>query len=375
MSHRHPRLAYGGVALAAYMLLVRHMRYRRIRKMQAKYPDPTIPLRDHAIAKEVLATAVNWDFPYMAEVALEFALFKTYAVPTISKILAATQQFSKEVGKRAEDTGLILMEITQGYARSQKRIATTGVDSPEARAKDEYRAFVATERLNFIHSHYPIKQEDFLYTLALFIKEPHSFIDQYEWRPLTELECNAYFAAWRRIGEDMNIENIPDSYEGVKIWAEEYERKNSVFAKSNVTIADQTVGHLLSRAPAFLHPFGRLVVASLLTPSLRRAFGYNEPPKSVYYTVHAFLQIRRLIIKYLMLPRRTTRVRSPLDVNEFGRYVPTFNKYAPVYKDGYRIEDLGPTKFLGKCPVSFHPSGITPPHDLPSTHPVPVQKE
>jgi len=193
MAQQHPRLACGGGVLAAYMLLVRHLRYRRIRKLLAKYPDPTIPLRDFPVAREVLSTSVNWDFPYLSEVALEFALFKTYSIPTISKILAATQQFSKEVEKRADDTVFILMEMTQGYARHQKRIATTGVDNPEDRAKDEQRSFIASERLNFIHSHYPIKQEDFLYTLALFIKEPPSFISRYEWRPVTELECNVRY--------------------------------------------------------------------------------------------------------------------------------------------------------------------------------------
>lgn len=127
--------------------------------------------------------------------------------------------------------------------------------------------------------------------------------------------------------------------------------------------------------PTFVHGLGRKIVAALLTPRLRRAFGYDDPPTIVSFGVHSVLNIRRMITKYLMLPRRSTNIRTPMDVNEHGRYMPTFYKYAPVYKDGYRIEELGPTKFLGKCPVSYHPSGITPPHHPPNGHPVTVQEE
>lgn len=45
----------------------------------------------------------------LGRLSLELALFKTYSVPTISKILAATGEFSKSAAKRAEDTGLILV--------------------------------------------------------------------------------------------------------------------------------------------------------------------------------------------------------------------------------------------------------------------------
>lgn len=45
----------------------------------------------------------------IARQSLEMALFKTYSVPSISRILAATSQFSSETGKRVEDTELILV--------------------------------------------------------------------------------------------------------------------------------------------------------------------------------------------------------------------------------------------------------------------------
>lgn len=40
------------------------------------------------------------EFPFMVNKALEFALFRTYGVPSISKLLRKTGKFNKCVGKR-----------------------------------------------------------------------------------------------------------------------------------------------------------------------------------------------------------------------------------------------------------------------------------
>lgn len=46
----------------------------------------------------------------LARQSLELALFKTYTVPTISKLLCATGEFEKgKTAKRVEDTELILV--------------------------------------------------------------------------------------------------------------------------------------------------------------------------------------------------------------------------------------------------------------------------
>jgi hypothetical protein len=54
-----------------------------------------------------------------------------------------------------------------------------------------------------------------------------------------------------------------------------------------------------------------------------------------------------------MLPRRLPLVRTAARANQEGKYVPQYHKYEPVYADGYKVEDLGPQKFVGKCPFSF----------------------
>ncbi|KAG0261175.1 hypothetical protein BG011_001281 [Mortierella polycephala] len=355
----HPSLMYG-TGLLAYMALVRHFRYKRINALLKKYPDPTIPLRNLEAAREVSSIVGDLDFPFLNVVSLEFALFKTYAIPSISKVLAATKQFATSCLKRADDTALILMEMNEGYSRDLRRTMTEGKVDEKERLNDERRAEIATERLNFIHGHYNIKQEDYLYTLALFVLEPAVFIGRFEWRSLTELEENALLAMWTHHGRAMGIQNIPETLAELKAWTEDYESTHAVFAKSNVAIAQSTVDLLLSLAPSFTHAFGRKIISSLLTPRLRAAFGIAPPPRGLTTIIHALLHSRALFIRYFMFPRRLPLVRSALRANKENKYVPIFNKYKPVYPQGYRVEDLGPEKFVGKCPISFHPSGRTP---------------
>ncbi|KAF9123327.1 hypothetical protein BGX30_001515 [Mortierella sp. GBA39] len=357
----HPSVKFGALLLA-YMGLVRHLRYRRINALLRKYPDPTIPLRNLSIAYEVAANIGELDFPYVNVVSLEFALFKTYAIPSISKILAATKQFTNHCLRRTDDTVLILLEMNEGHSRNVRRTMLEGgkVDEEEA-VNDEKRKVIAAERLNFLHGHYNIKQGDYLYTLAMFILEPAVFIDKFEWRETTLLEKNALLAVWTFNGKNMGIKDIPETLDELKAWADAYEDKLSQYDPANTTIADVTMDILLDhQAPKFMHPFGRKAISALLTPRLRRAFDMPAPPVGLTTIMESALKARGLFIRYFMLPRRLPRVRTALRANKDGKYVPAFHKYGVVYGDGYRVEDLGPEKFVGKCPISFHPSGTTP---------------
>ncbi|KAG0269900.1 hypothetical protein BGZ96_006376, partial [Linnemannia gamsii] len=60
------------------------------------------------------------------------------------------------------------------------------------------------------------------------------------------------------------------------------------------------------------------------------------------------LMARGLFFRYLMLLRRIPKVRIGLRANKDDKYVPAFHKYGIFYGDGYRVEDLGPEKFVGK---------------------------
>jgi hypothetical protein len=121
---------------------------------------------------------------------LEFALFKTYTVPTISKLLNATGEFAKNCPRRVEDTELILQEIIDPYARIVNQLQKNPKTSRDDVDKQWERSELAQKRLNELHGKYNINNGDMLYTLSLFMFEPVVWVNKYEWRPMDEREIN-----------------------------------------------------------------------------------------------------------------------------------------------------------------------------------------
>ncbi|KAF9281167.1 hypothetical protein BGZ68_006804 [Mortierella alpina] len=84
--------AASSIALLCYMAAVRRCRFRGIKALLDKYPDPTTPLRDINVAHEVYSRTFLLDFPFIAAISLEMTGLKTFAIPSISKVLVATKQ-------------------------------------------------------------------------------------------------------------------------------------------------------------------------------------------------------------------------------------------------------------------------------------------
>ena len=94
-----------------------------------------------------------YEFAFDMTRALEFALFRTYCVPSISGLLDRTGEFARRAQKRYDDTDLIVATM-MAY----------GYDSERGRA--------ALRRMNHIHGRFAIANDDFLYVLSTFIYEP-----------------------------------------------------------------------------------------------------------------------------------------------------------------------------------------------------------
>ncbi|KAF9571128.1 hypothetical protein EC968_000986 [Mortierella alpina] len=388
--------AAASIALICYVAAVRRYRFRGIKSLLDKYPDPTTPLRDINVAHEVYSRTFLLDFPFTAVIALEMTGLKTFAIPSISKVLIASKQMTTDCKKRLEDTALILTEIHEVHSRrvvrsmleevvdsktgaTVERLRATPlqfdqVDTEEEqeRRNDDARAEAALKRLNFLHSHYRISQDDYKYNLALFVLEAAHWIDRFEWRKVTELERNAILAVWTRTGRAMGIENIPGSVQEYAEWTEAYESKKMVFAPSNKVIAASNIALLEALAPpaaSFLRDF----TVSLMTPRLRAGLGYETPSRYKIWMFSSILWLRGCIVKHLMLPRTVPLVRTALRATKEGidakgagcpfsghkRYITRFDPMPPpVYPHGYAIEELGPDKFVGKGPngLSTNPS-------------------
>ncbi len=133
MAHPQILASYQSIPLAflTYLVLCRLLRYAWMSRKQAKYP-----YKDRAsFAKMTVTDAqdIQWylyqlEFPFTTQKAVEFALFRTYGIPAISKLLIQTKQLSdkknapKVVPKFREEAFSDSMAALCRYHCSPRRI-------------------------------------------------------------------------------------------------------------------------------------------------------------------------------------------------------------------------------------------------------------
>ena len=263
------------------------------------------PAEDYEeIARLLYAYEFSWDI----ERALEFALFRTYAVPSISDLLARTGEFEVRPRQRYDDTELILAEAIEN-----------GLDSD--------RGGRAIARMNEMHGRYRIANADMLYVLSTFICEPIRWLDRFGRRPMTVPERQAWFLYYRGLGARMGIDDIPDGLDEMVALNKAYEAERFRFAPTNRRIGAATRDLLLGfYMPRALFPLGRPVVHAFLDAPLRNAVGFPPAPAWLTWALPAALTLRARLLRSLPLrrtPRNLTRLRRP------------------TYPEGYTIEQLG----------------------------------
>ncbi|KAF8147796.1 hypothetical protein K438DRAFT_1779889 [Mycena galopus ATCC 62051] len=285
-----------------YLCVVRSLRWRRYnaihKKYSAKFRARTLTPEE---AQEVIQLSYMYDMPSLSEYSLSFALFKTYAIPTISQLLLDTKQLASRalVARRYADT-----EILIGSWLACP-LAGRSINAKPGAPADDPRASIALARVNWLHSKYKISNEDYLYTLGLFTFEPMTWAARYGWRPLSALERYASFIYWAEIGRKMDIKNIPSNPEEFKAWLRVYEEEHMVPAQSNHDVAKHTLDELLFMVPETfgMHSFLEGISRSLLEDRVRIAMMQPEPPNYAKYIVGASLWLIAFTERYLLLPR------------------------------------------------------------------------
>ncbi|MFQ5677509.1 MAG: oxygenase MpaB family protein [bacterium] len=258
--------------------------------------------------QEIVFLLQSYEFPWDYERALEFALFRTYAVPTISRLLAKTGEFLRRPRKRYDDTELILYEI-----------AEHGFDSERGQA--------ALRRLNDMHGRFPISNNDFLYVLSTFIYEPIRWISRFGWRTLTHNEQQGIFHFYCELGRRMRIKNIPKNSEQFERYNIEYELEHFRYTEANYQVGSSTRDLLLGfYLPRFLWPIGKPLVYALMDERLIEAFRFPQQSRALQSGVRKALKFRGRLLRLFPergRPRLGTRVKRP------------------TYPEGYRIQELG----------------------------------
>ena len=263
------------------------------------------PVADH---QRVVLLSTCFAFPFDTTRALEFALFRTYAVPRIGALLDRTGEFATRPQKRYDDTDLIVSELMEW-----------GYDSPRGRA--------ALARMNAIHGRFAIANEDYQYVLSTFVFEPIRWNARYGWRPMCEGEKLGMFHFWRAVGQRMGIKGLPDDYAAFERFNVAYERDHFRPHPAGARVGAATRELFASWFPRPLRPLVRRSVYALTDEPLRRAFGFPDPPAWARLLVPAALRMRARLLRWLP-ERRRPRLRTMLRHRS--------------YPAGYTIEKLGP---------------------------------
>lgn len=276
-------------------------RYDILREIQSLDPDTD--------TDRIVWLTSRHEFPWDYTQGTGIAFLRDYGIPSISRLLDRTREFEDDGIKRYDDT-LIFAEES----------VAEGVDSA--------RSHAGVRRLNQIHGHYDIPNDEFQYVLATTIVGPVRWIEQYGWRRLDPVELRALAKFTTRFGELMGISGLPTTYDGYLELLTSYERDHFAFDPVNRRVTEATLRIAQQTAPAPLKPVVRRVTIALMDDALREALGMPAQPAWFVAAVKAGLRLRARVL-LLTPPRREAYHHRP-----------------STYPQGYTLGDLGPASMV-----------------------------
>ena len=271
--------------------------------------DAIAKLDAQADCQRIVQLLLSDEFPFDLVRANELALFHTFGSRSVATLLDRTREFERKGQKRYDDTRLLIGHILE-----------CGLD-------DE-RGQRALARMNHIHSHYRIPNDDFLFVLWTFIDFPIRWLEEFGPRPMTPHEQAAWFNCWVRIGARMGLRDVPADKPAFDAFADAYEQREFVPCDASRRVADATVRILQAWLPAPLRGLVLPVAACLMRPRLRDTLGYAQPPAVLRWLVRATLTLRGLVKRVFSLEKYPAALADAL------------NRTYPGNR--YEIEALGP---------------------------------
>lgn len=237
------------------------------------------------------------------------ALYRTFAVPRMAELLTRAGEIERDTKKRQIDTGLLMYELF-----------AAGLDSDRGRE--------TVRKINRMHRRWAITDEDYTYTLAVFVVVPVRFIDRYGWRATTTEERSVLAAWYRQLGRRMGIVDAPDSYDDYERIFDDYEATNLAWSAEGGHLMRRTSDALASLYPAPLRPLTDTINALLLGDAVSGCIGLRPPGAFARFAFASLLGLRGLLV-------RTGALRSTRAVFTPGGTV------RGLYPCGYDLDDLG----------------------------------
>lgn len=283
-----------------------------------RHNDRLDPETEHV---EIYRNLSQHDFWWDVMQSLSLALFRTYAVPSIGELLDATAEFTDRSQQRYDDTVLLL-----------EAPLLHGFDSTEGRT--------ALRRINRMHRSYDISDDDMRYVLSTFVVVPKRWIDDFGWRPLSEVELRASVNYYRTLGARMAIPDVPTTYDAFAELMDAHEAAHFAYSPGSRRVADALVELATTFYPRPLRRGVELFTIAMLDAPLREALGYDDPGPAVRNGARAALRARARVL------RHTPTRHRPRLVQDLAR--------VRSYPDGFDLATLGTfpgSARAGGCPV------------------------
>lgn len=287
-------------------------------------PNPNTGLDPRTQYREIYRNLSTLEFPWDINQALSFALFRTYAVPSIGRLLDETGELGGRSQRRYDDT-VILLETPLIH----------GFDSEEGRT--------AMRRINRMHRAYDIGNDDLVYTLATFVVTPVRWIERFGWRQLTGGEIESVVRYYGDLGRHMALRDVPQTYDDYARFLDDYEAERFAYDEGGRRVADATMRLLASFYPRPLAPAIDLFSRAVMEDHLLDAFRYRHPSPAARRVVNGAMRVRARALAH-MPPRRRPQLAQKMS-------------RIKSYPGGYRLDQLG--TFPTGCPVP-HGAGAAP---------------
>lgn len=233
------------------------------RRIRALDPD-----RDSAeIAR--LSLVVLHGTPALTYALFTVAFMKQVAVPSMARILhrRGTGDIMTDPVTRNDDTLLFFARLLD--------------HGPES---DVGRAWIG--RLNAIHDHFPIRNDDALYTLATLALDPHRITSDLARSPFTTAELDAHWNFWRTTAELQRLQHIPTSRTEMERWAADYETREYAPSPEGRAVARSLTDAFAARIlPSRLRGSAPQILSAVCPPQLRTVHDLPDPSPAIHHLV------------------------------------------------------------------------------------------
>lgn len=220
-----------------------------------------------------LAFEVRYATPIFTHSLFSVAFARQAAVPSIAEVLyrGGKGGIVTNPRKRNNDTLLFFGEFFRhGNNEEGQKVA---------------------RQLNRIHAHFPINNEQNLYTLTTLMCEPLRMSKFLTGKNIfSKKETRALYLFWKMVGEMLLIKDFPADEHKAMTFYENFEQQNFAYSDAGKAVVESLADEFADRwYPKWMAPWGRNVYFALFDDLLLNTFRLPKPPLFITYSVRAYL--------------------------------------------------------------------------------------